>query len=86
MEHKTKSMYEAAALMSQKEFNVFYLELRPTSIPGRYEFVYQIDSDEGTFGRWKLDYMNKKVCVEPKTYDSAVNSLRDILNMHKPRR
>ena len=72
--------------MASQDFGVFYIEIRPTGVSDRYEFIYEIDASEEEFGKWRLDYMNKRICIEPKTYDAAVNTLRDILNMQKGRR
>jgi hypothetical protein len=72
--------------MSQRDFGVFYVELQPTSQDNKYEFIFEIEGEEEDFNKWALDYMNRKVCIEPKTYDASLNVLRDNLNLQKSRR
>lgn len=85
MRFRTKSLQQAAALMSQTDFGIFYLELQPTSQENKYEFIFEVEGEETIFNQWILDYMNRKVCIEPKTYDASLNVLRDNLSLQKSR-
>ena len=83
MRFKTKSLQQAAALMSQVCFPAEYVELEPTSQENKFQFVFDVMASDEEFQKWVLDYMNKKTAVEPKTYDSSLNVLRDNLSHQK---
>lgn len=86
-------MYIAAALMSQREFGVFYIELElssNTSKKGykedRFNIILELSSSEEQFNDWKSRYMNRASLIEPITYDASINLLRDSLRMQKNKR
>ena len=83
MIHRTTSLQQAAALLANEEIKVEYSGPAPTSDPGRFEFVFEIISEEEDFNQWVKDYMHRRTRVEPKTYDSSLNTLRDTLNLVK---
>lgn len=80
---KTKNLQQAAALMSQKQFEVFYMELQATPQSYKFEFIFEVAAVEEDFNKWLLDYMNRQTCIEPRGYDASMNSLRDALSVQK---
>jgi len=82
--YKTKSMQEAATLLTQDLFNVEYLRLDP--IEGKvnkFKFVFKLNTNQETFTQYKTDYINRKLRIEPKKYDESLNILRDNLAIAK---
>lgn len=83
---KTTSLQQAATLMSQNEFPSIFKELQPVYKTDKFEFVFELTTTEEVFQVWINEYINKRVCVEPKTYHQAVNVLRDNLNNYRFRK
>lgn len=83
---KTASLQQAATLMSQNEFESKFKELQPVYNSDKFEFVFELAATEEEFQTWVNEYINKRVCVEPKTYHQAVNVLRDNLNNYRFRK
>lgn len=82
--YRTKSLQEAAALWTQQLFEVDYSTLEP--IEGqinKFRFVFHVYATEAEFNAYKLAYVNQKSSIEPKLYDSRLNSLRDNLAIAK---
>lgn len=81
--YKTKSLQQAAALWSQ-DFGVSYVRLEPVPDQiNKFLFVFEISATPEVFNQFKLDYANQRTTVEPKLYDSRLNSLRDNLSIAK---
>jgi len=85
MKYRTRSLNTGAALLAQDVFDLYYLELQATDNINKFEFIFEIDAGEAEFNEWMLQYINRKVKVEPKAYDSALNQLRDALRIQKGR-
>lgn len=80
---RTANLYESSALLSQKDFQVDFVELEPTEQENKYKFVLEITATPEQFDTWRKNYMNNRVSVNPKDYDSSINLLRDNLNLYK---
>lgn len=82
--YKTKSLQEAAMLMAQTIHTVRYSGLEPVHDRHNiFKFVFELDVSDAELRELRLDYSNRKVMVEPKTYDAQLDSLRDNLNIAK---
>lgn len=82
----TSSMYEAAALLSCRDFEADYDDiLPPEENSNRSKFVLKIYADGRTLREYLKNYRNDRTLVPPKIYDEKINMLRDILNKNKVR-
>jgi hypothetical protein len=83
MQYKTKSIQQAAAILAQTEFPTEYAGLQPTVRQDRVEFIIEVMTEENIFQEWMYRYINQKVCVEPKTFHQALNSIKDNLGLNR---
>ena len=82
--HYTISLYEAAALLSNRDFEVDYDDiLAPENNSKRSRFVLKAYTDSKQLRAYIRDYHNGRTLVPPKVYDEKINMLRDILNKNK---
>ena len=86
MIHKTTNIPQAAALMAQKEFKSTFKELQITPESPKVEFILELEATPEILQNWIVEYINRRICVEPKTYHQCVNTLRDNMNNYKYRK
>lgn len=78
--HRTENMKQAAALMAQKEIAVRFVGVEPTDDPRILKFVIEVEKDK--LDSWISRYINEETLVEPKTYDSKMDIIRDNIRIY----
>ena len=77
--YETQTLIEAAALMAVKDQNltVTFVTLKPTAVKDRFYFCFNIEEGDQAAKKFKDDFINRRVLVEPRALLDQMNMLRD---------